>query len=141
MCLLQEAETLSTGEVVAAAMDVLRRLFGDAIPQPNASVVTKWRSDEYARGGCPFFSPAEHRALLEDTSQDGDMLMNGLQVSKDCLVSAGSYSYVAVGSSAKTYDDLATPVRRRILFAGALPLALPQCLRCQLLGAGTFLAA
>ena len=31
---------------------------------------------------------------------------------------AGSYSYVAVGSSAKTYDDLATPVRRRVLFAG-----------------------
>ena len=31
---------------------------------------------------------------------------------------AGSYSYVAVGSSAKTYDALAAPVRRRLLWAG-----------------------
>lgn len=34
------------------------------------------------------------------------------------LECAGSYSYVAVGSSAKTYDLLAAPVRRRLLFAG-----------------------
>jgi hypothetical protein len=31
---------------------------------------------------------------------------------------AGSYSYVAVGASAKTYDALAAPVRRRVLWAG-----------------------
>ena len=37
-------------------MEVLRRLFGDAIPQPAASVVTKWRSDAYARGGRPLLS-------------------------------------------------------------------------------------
>ena len=50
-CLLQAAESLSSEEVVAGAMEVLRRLFGDAIPQPIASMVTRWRSDEYARGG------------------------------------------------------------------------------------------
>ncbi|KAK9805594.1 hypothetical protein WJX72_006757 [[Myrmecia] bisecta] len=32
--------------------------------------------------------------------------------------SRGSYSYVAVGASARTYDQLALPVRRRVLFAG-----------------------
>ena len=31
---------------------------------------------------------------------------------------AGSYSFVAVGASRRTYDQLALPVRRRILFAG-----------------------
>jgi hypothetical protein len=31
---------------------------------------------------------------------------------------AGSYSYVAVGASGRTYDQLAAPVRRRVLFAG-----------------------
>ena len=54
----------STEEVVAAAMEVLRRLFGDAIPQPSASLVTKWRSDEYARGGCPILFPALLRTLV-----------------------------------------------------------------------------
>ena len=32
--------------------------------------------------------------------------------------SGGSYSYVAVGASAKDYDYLALPVGRRVLFAG-----------------------
>ena len=31
---------------------------------------------------------------------------------------AGSYSYVAVGASGRTYEALAKPVRRRLLFAG-----------------------
>lgn len=31
---------------------------------------------------------------------------------------AGSYSFVAVGAKAATYDLLAKPVHRRILFAG-----------------------
>lgn len=31
---------------------------------------------------------------------------------------AGSYSYVAVGATAQTYDALAKPVHRRVLFAG-----------------------
>jgi Flavin containing amine oxidoreductase len=35
-----------------------------------------------------------------------------------CVRGAGSYSYVAVGASGKTYEALAKPVRRRLLFAG-----------------------
>ena len=41
-------------------------------------------------------------------------------VSPECgpARATGSYSYVAVGASARTYDALAAPVRRRLLFAG-----------------------
>ena len=35
-----------------------------------------------------------------------------------CVLGAGSYSYVAVGASGRTYEALARPVRRRLLFAG-----------------------
>ena len=35
-----------------------------------------------------------------------------------CPYVAGSYSYVAAGSCARTYEELAKPVRRRLLFAG-----------------------
>ena len=31
---------------------------------------------------------------------------------------AGSYSFVGLHASSKTYDDLAKPVQRRVLFAG-----------------------
>ena len=31
-------------------MGVLRRLFGEAIPRPNAVAATKWAADPYARG-------------------------------------------------------------------------------------------
>ena len=34
------------------------------------------------------------------------------------VFNAGSYSYVAVGATAETYDSLAKPVHRRVLFAG-----------------------
>ena len=34
------------------------------------------------------------------------------------LLSAGSYSFVGLDASGKTYDTLATPVQRRVLFAG-----------------------
>ena len=35
-----------------------------------------------------------------------------------CASETGSYSYVAIGASAKTYDQLGAPVARRLLFAG-----------------------
>ena len=108
---------------MAAAMEVLRRLFGDAIPQPVASMVTRWRSDEYARGGS-LCLPCHGTACNNRSFRRLCLNIVKLPVLRKGLVSAGSYSYVAVGSSAKTYDDLATPVRRRMLFAGALPMLL-----------------
>ena len=48
--LVQESERLSTEEMTAAALEVLRRLFGESVPEPTASIATKWGSDTYARG-------------------------------------------------------------------------------------------
>lgn len=47
---MQECEERSPEEMTAAAMAVLRRLFGDAIPDPVASTATRWGTDVYARG-------------------------------------------------------------------------------------------
>ena len=49
----QECEERPSEEMTAAAMAVLRRLFGEAIPDPVASIATRWGSDEYARGEPP----------------------------------------------------------------------------------------
>lgn len=34
------------------------------------------------------------------------------------MVAAGSYSFVGLLANSKTYDDLALPVQRRVMFAG-----------------------
>jgi len=53
----QESEKLSDEEMSVAAMEVLRRLFGEDIPQPVSVMATKWGSDTYSRGALPFMSP------------------------------------------------------------------------------------
>ena len=75
----REVEAWDDQSIVASAMDVLRTLYGSAIPEPETYQVTRWASD-------PF--------------------------------SWGSYSFLSVGSSAATYDALATPVADRLFFAG-----------------------
>ena len=47
------------------------------------------------------------------------MLLNACQFLKHLhSASTGSYSYVALGASGRTYEALAKPVRRRLLWAG-----------------------
>lgn len=45
-----QAEKDDDATTVAAAMGVLRRLHGDAIPEPTAAHVSRWGSDPYSRG-------------------------------------------------------------------------------------------
>lgn len=61
-------------------------------------------------------------ALSHLTFKFGWILKSGLGTSsftkRSLGYTAGSYSYVAVGATANTYDQLAKPVHRRIMFAG-----------------------
>lgn len=43
-------ESWTDQEIVGDAMDTLRTLYGDAIPQPTDFAITRWSSDPYARG-------------------------------------------------------------------------------------------
>lgn len=72
-------ESLADADLVAGAMQVLRTMYGPAIPDPAAWQITRWAADPFA---------------------------------------CGSYSYNAVGSSAKTRAALAEPVQERLFFAG-----------------------
>jgi hypothetical protein len=48
--LIQDSESMSDEEMSAAAMEVLKRLYGEDIPVPVCSRATKWGSDIYSRG-------------------------------------------------------------------------------------------
>ena len=138
-----EAEAASDAELGAAALAVLRRVFGEgAVPEPRCVLATRWGSEEYSRGArqppslwCPHrmlcgraglvlwrLGPtAASAACVGHTCRGRSRAQTssaGLVRADGRALGAGSYSYVAVGASGRTYDQLAAPVRRRLLFAG-----------------------
>ena len=46
-------EQKGEAQVKAEAVSTLRRLFGEKVPEPTASVMTCWRQEPYSRGGPP----------------------------------------------------------------------------------------
>lgn len=63
----RQLETLSDEQIVAAAMQRLRQMFGDAIPAPLDYIITRWASDPFAFGSYSFNkigATPQHRAAL-----------------------------------------------------------------------------
>ncbi|MFK8020406.1 MAG: FAD-dependent oxidoreductase [Pseudomonadales bacterium] len=46
----EELELLSDQDTIASAMVVLRRMYGEDIPEPVDSMITRWGQDEFTRG-------------------------------------------------------------------------------------------
>lgn len=63
----RELEGLSDAAVVDRAMEVLRTMYGDDIPKPEAYARTRWAADPFARGSYSFLatgaSPDDYDAL------------------------------------------------------------------------------
>ncbi|MDI9891036.1 flavin monoamine oxidase family protein [Microbacterium sp. IEGM 1404] len=47
----------SDEEITASTMTQLRRLYGDAIPEPESVVVTRWQDDPFSRGSYSYMKP------------------------------------------------------------------------------------
>lgn len=64
-----EIESWSDEEIVASAMQTLRRIYGQGIPNPEGYLVTRWGSDPYAFGSYshipPFASGEDYDALAK----------------------------------------------------------------------------
>lgn len=62
-------EALSDQQIVASAMESLRRMFGETIPDPVDSQLTRWASDRFSRGSYSFnalgSTPNMRRALAQ----------------------------------------------------------------------------
>lgn len=68
-------ERLSNEAIVAQSMEVLRKMFGNSIPSPEASLVTRWASDPFALGS---YSYAATGASLSDYVQIAEPVGNRL---------------------------------------------------------------
>jgi monoamine oxidase len=64
-----EIEGWSDEQIVAAAMDTLRTIYGDDLPQPEGYAITRWGSDPFSFGSYahipPFASPDDRAKLGE----------------------------------------------------------------------------
>ena len=65
----RQLEKLSDQEIIAEGMDVLRKLYGDDIPEPEDYIITRWASDPFSRGSYSFTPvgaiPADYDDLAE----------------------------------------------------------------------------
>ena len=55
-------ETLGDDEIVADGMRVLRTIYGRNIPDPQATLITRWQSDPFAGGSYSFVPPGASEA-------------------------------------------------------------------------------
>jgi len=63
----RKLEPLSDGEAIAVAMQVLRTMYGKAVPDPVETLVTRWTADPFAQGAYSFIakhaSPKDYDTL------------------------------------------------------------------------------
>ena len=62
-----QVEALTDAQIVSAAMQVLRSIYGAGIPEPEATRITRWNSDPYAYGSYSYLPPGArpvHRRRL-----------------------------------------------------------------------------
>lgn len=67
-----ETESMSDGQVVDAAMDSLRRIYGSGIPQPSNMLRTSWSSNPHSYGCYSFFTKGYESSVLEVLGQEVD---------------------------------------------------------------------
>ena len=74
-----EIETWPDGAVVGSAMDVLRGIYGAAVPEPSSWQITAWSRDPWSLGSYSFHAvgsgPEQRRALAEPV--DGRLFFAG----------------------------------------------------------------
>lgn len=58
--------TWSDEQIVSSTLAQLRRLYGDAVPEPTSAVVTRWQDDPYARGSYAYMLPGSVGADHDD---------------------------------------------------------------------------
>ena len=62
----KQTEQLSEQQVVAQAMEVLRDMYGQDIPQPTAHIVTRWHNDEFSYGSYSYAPKGATTSMSED---------------------------------------------------------------------------
>jgi monoamine oxidase len=90
----REIEALSDEQIVESAMQTLRTLYGDDIPEPTDFQITRWASDPFARGSYSFCSVGSTPDMRRELARplDGKLYFAGEATSVDYYGTAdGAY--------------------------------------------------
>lgn len=82
----EEIEALDDRATVASATDVLQAMFGSSIPAPVGGQISRWRSDQFARGAYSFKavgSSRKDRKALFGSDWDARLYFAGEAMSRD----------------------------------------------------------
>lgn len=79
----REIESLTDAQIVAAAMDTLRTIYGESVPEPLDSLITRWGEDPFADGSYSSIAPG-------GSGEDYDILAEPLN---DVLFFAGEATH------------------------------------------------
>ncbi len=52
----RQLETLSEADAIAAALTVLRTIYGKAVPQPTETLITRWHTDPFSQGSYSYLA-------------------------------------------------------------------------------------
>ena len=90
----REIEVLTDEEIVESAMQTLRILYGDDIPEPTDFQITRWASDPFARGSYSFCSVGSTPEMRRELARplDGKLFFAGEATNVDYYGTAdGAY--------------------------------------------------
>ncbi len=90
----REIEALTDEEIVESAMQTLRILYGDDIPEPTDFQITRWASDPFARGSYSFCSVGSTPEMRRELARplDGKLFFAGEATNVDYYGTAdGAY--------------------------------------------------
>lgn len=90
----REIEAMTDEQIVESAMETLRILYGDDIPEPTDFQITRWASDPFARGSYSFCSVGSTPEMRRELARplDGKLFFAGEATSVDYYGTAdGAY--------------------------------------------------
>jgi monoamine oxidase len=64
-----QIEKLSDKQIVGEAMKVLQNMYGTGIPNPEASLITRWQQDPFARGSYSYIPPGASRKDYDEIAK------------------------------------------------------------------------
>ncbi|MFN8025037.1 MAG: NAD(P)/FAD-dependent oxidoreductase [Acidimicrobiia bacterium] len=101
----REIENWSDAQIVDSAMGTLRTIFGDRIPAPTGSQITRWASDPYAQGSYSFNKLGSTPAMRDHlaASVDGRVHFAGEATSRDSFATVHG-AYLSGVRAAKAID-------------------------------------
>jgi monoamine oxidase len=103
----KEIEAWTDEEIVESAMETLRRLFGDSIPEPIRYQITRWQADPFAQGSYSFNALGSHPKMRDRLAESiNDQLFFAGEATERHHFATAHGAYLSGLRAAREINDL-----------------------------------